>query len=455
MIYWILPHQYRWAALLAANVIFYACSARFLLLILILTIISFFCALLMEKDTRIKKPVLVVSIVLIVLTLAVFKYADFAIDSVSRIAAYFAIPFTPPALKLLQPLGISFFSFQMIAYLSDVYQGKISACRHFGKYAVFTSFFPTITSGPIERAGHFLPQLDTRQEFDYERTVCGATLLLVGLVKKIVIADSLSKYVDGVYDHLHNAQGCSILIATLLFALQIYCDFSGYSDMAVGLGKLLGFDLIQNFKQPYFATSIREFWASWHISLSTWLKDYIYIPLGGNRKGKFRRSVNLIVTFLISGLWHGANWTFVLWGFIHGTAQVIENTVREAGGKKDHAKGGFLRWLITTTVVCIAWLFFRANSISDAWYALTHLITGGISMTMSSLGLTLRALLKVLLMAAGLFLYDLYSRKSDPVLFLRKQKMPVRWGIYIVCAAVVIILKIHNGADASFIYFQF
>ncbi len=459
MIYWILPHQYRWVALLAANVIFYASfDARFLLLILLLTTVSFFCAPLFEQKKKAAKPLSICAVLLIVAVLAVFKYTSFALDSISKVTAYFAIPFTAPALKLLQPIGISFFSFQMIGYLSDVYTGKCKAYRHFGKFAVFTSFFATITSGPIERAGHFLPQLDEERSFDYEKTVYGAAILLTGLVKKVVIADTVAKYVDSVYNNLRSCSGASVLFATLLFALQIYCDFSGYSDMAVGLGKLLGFDLIINFRQPYFARSIREFWASWHISLSTWLKDYVYIPLGGNRKGIARRNLNLVITFLVSGLWHGANWTYLLWGLIHGLAQVIENTIRPKNKEKEPERKGvwFLQWLITFAVICLAWIFFRANSVSDAFYALTHLVMRGSFMqTLADLGLTVRAALKVLLMAAGLFAYDLFSRKYDLIRLLHQQKLPLRWVIYTVFAVMVIILKIHNGADASFIYFQF
>ena len=467
VLYWILPHSCRWAALLAANVVFYASfEARFLFLILLLTAGSYFCAILLEKHRPKAKAILSLAVAVIVLCLAVFKYAGFALNSMEAFTRHFAIPFTKPALKLLQPVGISFFSFQMIGYLIDVYRGKIPACRHFGKYAVFVTFFANITSGPIERADHFLPQLEDKKLFDYERTVYGATLLLIGLTKKIVIADVVCKYVDNAYENLHACTAGSIAFATLLFALQIYCDFSGYSDMALGLAKLLGLDLIVNFRQPYFARSVREFWATWHISLSTWLRDYIYIPLGGNRKGTVRRNLNLIITFLISGLWHGANWTYVFWGLIHGVAQVIENAVyagTPAGkapsfGKRSEAAipVRILQWIVTFTVVCIAWIFFRANSIGDAFYAFTHLITKGrILNTFYDLAMSGKSLLKVSVMALGLFIYDYFSRKQDPILWLRSRKWPLRWACYTVFAVLVIILKIHNGAVEEFIYFQF
>ena len=467
MFYWILPHQYRWVALLAANVIFYASfEARFLLLILLLTIVSYFCALGLERKGKGAGALFAVPILLIVLSLAVFKYTGFALNSVQKILDCFAIPFTAPVIRLLQPVGVSFFSFQMIGYLADVYRGKTRACRHFGKYAVFVSFFATITSGPIERAGHFLPQLEEKRDFQYEDAACGATLLLIGLFKKIVIADVVAKYVDNVYNNLHGSGGASVLAATLLFALQSYCDFSGYSDMAVGLAKLLGIDLIQNFKQPYFARSIKGFWASWHISLSTWLKDYIYIPLGGNRKGALRRSLNLLITFLVSGLWHGASWTYVVWGGVHGVAQIVENAVYSktdackppVGAKDGLAKPAviFCQHVITLFVICLAWVFFRANSISDAFYALTHQVTGlSVTATLQALGMTWLAAGKVCFLALLLWIYDLLATKGDPILALRTKKWPLRWGLYRILGVSVIVLRLHNGADASFIYFQF
>ncbi len=458
LFYRILPHPYRWVALLAANALFYASfEARFLLLLLLLMAGSYFGALLIEKHREKAKQILIALVAVLVLCLAFFKYANFTLTSIEKILGLFAIPFTAPALKILQPVGISFFTFQMIGYLTDVYRGKITACRHFGKYAVFASFFATITSGPIERAGHFLPQLEEDTPFDYERTVSYASILLIGLVKKVVIADTIAKYVDSAYNNLHACSSASILLATLLFAMQIYCDFSGYSDMAVGIGGLLGFDLIRNFKQPYFACSVREFWASWHISLSTWLRDYVYIPLGGNRKGTLRRNLNLILTFLVSGLWHGANWTYVVWGLIHGVAQVGENTVVKRKESKELSGAvRFFRWLVTFLIVCLAWIFFRANSISDAFYALTHLVTAGeIKNTFLNLGMSAVSVVKVLVMAAGLTVYDLFSRKQDLIPLFRKQHVIFRWAVYVIFAVLVIVLKIHNGTDASFIYFKF
>lgn len=457
IIYWILPHKFRWVALLAANVIFYASyEARFLLLILLLTLVSYFCAILMDKYTEHKKLFLVISVIITLGFLVFYKYTGFMLDSIQKAAGLFAIPFTAPTLKLIQPIGISFFSFQIIGYLTDVYRGKEKPITHLGKYAVFVSFFPNITSGPIERAGHFMPQLLKEKKFDYETAVTSSTLLLIGLIKKIIIADSISKYADAVFNNVSGGTGWSFVISAILFSVQIYCDFSGYSDMALGVAGLLGFKLIENFKQPYFAASIKEFWAGWHISLSTWLRDYVYIPLGGNRCSKARRNFNLLVTFLVSGLWHGANWTFILWGGIHGVWQILENTFNEKFGKKEGNFRSFMRHFITLIVVCLAWIFFRANSISDALYIVSHLFSrGSLIDALNFMGMSTMSLIKVVIMIVLLTLYDAFSRKGSLIDKFRQLKLPLRWIVYIAAAVLVIVVKVHNGADASFIYFQF
>lgn len=465
IIYWILPQKYRWVALLAANVLFYASyEARFLLLILFITLVSYFCAILMDKFHEHKKLFLTISVIVTLGFLIVYKYAGFAVETVEKIAGFIRIPMKESTLKLVQPIGISFFTFQIVGYLVDVYRGKQKSVRHFGKYAVFVSFFANITSGPIERASHFIPQIDEEKNFDYDHGVYGLSLILIGLLKKVVIADSIAKYVDAVFNNVSGGCGFSFIFATILFTVQIYCDFAGYSDMAVGLAKLLGFELIVNFKQPYFASSIKEFWSRWHISLSTWLRDYVYIPLGGNRCSKFRRNINLIVTFLVSGLWHGANWTFLLWGGIHGVAQVIENTVREIALKRSEevkdGTGQLLRRLgrraITLVVVSFAWIFFRANSVSDAFYVISHIfMRGSLSDALLSMGMSMKSVLKVLIMIASITVYDYYSLKYDLIEKFRKLKLPIRWIVYVAFATLVIVLKIHNGTDASFIYARF
>lgn len=469
LIYWIAPHRYRWVALLAANVIFYASfEARFLLLLLLLAVVSYSCALLMERGSlRKKRLVLIMGVLFVLAFLVVYKYTGFALDMISSLASKVAIPMTSVTVRLLQPVGISYFTFQMIGYLVDVYRGRCAPIRHFGKYAVFVSFFVNITSGPIERALRFLPQLSEEKTFDYESVVYGSTLLLVGLLKKIVIADTVAKYADAVYGKPTMHDGYCFLVATVLFAVQIYCDFSGYSDMAAGLGKMLGIELTQNFRYPYFSCSIKEFWSRWHISLSGWFRDYVYIPLGGNRCAKWRRDLNLLLTFLVSGLWHGANLTYVFWGALHGTAQVIEARAGEAARKRQETKGEiaanrktgfafFLKWLLTMFTVCFAWIFFRADTLTDAFYIVTHMFHyQPFSQMLASLALNRRTAAVVAFLLLLLTSYDLFGRKEDPILRLRTLKWQFRWLIYLVGATLVIVLKIHHGADASFIYYNF
>lgn len=476
LLYWVLPHKYRWAALLAANVFFYASwDVRYLAVILFTMLVSYFSALFMEKaDGAQKKRLLFAAGTVVTLfLLLLFKYANFALYSVEKVLRLFAVPVQETTLRLLMPVGISFYTFQMVGYLADVYKGKIPAERHFGKYALFVSFFPNISSGPIERAGNILPQIEKEKKFDYHTAVYGARLILLGLLKKLVFADSMSKYVDVVFDNVGEHSGLSLVLATLLFTFQIYCDFSGYSDMAVGVAKLLGFDLMTNFRYPYWSSSVKEFWSRWHISLSTWFRDYVYIPLGGNRVSKTRKNLNLIVTFLASGLWHGASWTFVLWGGIHGVCQVIENTVKEffnkrkaaasQAGRAEKQPGRAVLWLrhagsiaLTFCVVSFAWMFFRANSISDAVYILRHIFPGGSfaeamgQMTMSRLSVAKTGASIVFLMA-----YDYFSMKRDLLKELDRLKLPLRWALYIGTAVLVIVLKIHNGMTQEFIYFKF
>lgn len=292
-----------------------------------MTVISYSAGLILEKcnNPKYKKKILIGSIIGCLLVLFFFKYFNFTSRTISAVLSKFAIQLQPITLNLLLPVGISFYTFQVISYIIDVYKKNIKAESNFGIYATFVSFFPQLVAGPIERTSNLLPQIKKQHKFDEELALSGAKLMLWGYFKKLVIADNVAQYVDLVYENLANYKGFDLLLATFFFTIQIYCDFSGYSDIAIGTARLFGINLTINFKSPYLSSSIKEFWSRWHISLSTWFRDYIYIPLGGNRCSKVKQIFNLLVTFLVSGLWHGANWTFVIWGGIHGLAQVIEN----------------------------------------------------------------------------------------------------------------------------------
>ena len=480
LVYWNIPQKYRWLVLLIANTYFYACfDARYLIVLFVTTVISYFGALHIgrvrsgklkdDKDFKGRDRAKALFTVYITVTLAflfVFKYLNFTIYSLTKALSLIAMPVGDHTLKLLMPVGISFYTFEMVSYLADVYRGSIEPERNFFKYALFVSFFPNISSGPIERAGHFIPQLDKEKTFDYDAVVCGTRLLLAGLVKKIVFADMLAKYVDAVFDHVPEMTGICFLWATLLYTFQIYCDFSGYSDMAAGLARMLGFDLVTNFKSPYFSSSIREFWGRWHISLSSWLRDYVYIPLGGNRCSKLKRDRNLLITFLVSGIWHGASWTFILWGMIHGFCQVAENRLREfmglSGKGKDGAAagGGLVRrvaaTLITFCVVSFAWLFFRANSISEAVHAVRYMFADlSISNAMLRMTMSWRSVLKTLLAIGAVMIYDRFSLSRDLLKDMSRLKAPVRWGIYFIAGIMVLTMAANNGSAQEFIYFKF
>ncbi len=447
--YWLLPHKYRWIFILMANAWFYiSYDVRYLAVILVTMLASYICAILIEKqDVAKKKKIIMTTGVVVTLSLLlVFKYLNFALYTVAKVLNRLSIPMQETTLRLIMPVGISFYTFMAVGYIIDVYKGKTQAVRHFGKYAIFVSFFPNISSGPIERAGHFIPQIDKEKTFDYDSVVYGARLLLLGLIKKIVIADMMTKYVDEVFNKVPQHHGICFAWATLLYTFQIYCDFSGYSDMAIGVARMLGFDLLTNFRQPYLSSSIKEFWGRWHISLSTWFRDYVYIPLGGNRCSKTRRDLNLLITFLCSGLWHGASWTFVLWGGIHGICQIIENRIKEATGltrEKEKALTKPVKILLTLLTFCIvsyAWMFFRANSISEAFYIVRSMFTD---------------LLKTTLAIILLIIFDLFNERKDMLMQLSRLKAPLKWVIYIVSAIVVIALKVNNQFAQEFIYFKF
>ena len=463
--YWLLPHKYRWIFILMANAWFYiSYDVRYLAVILVTMLASYICAILIEKqDVAKKKKIIMTTGVVVTLSLLlVFKYLNFALYTVAKVLNRLSIPMQETTLRLIMPVGISFYTFMAVGYIIDVYKGKTQAVRHFGKYAIFVSFFPNISSGPIERAGHFIPQIDKEKTFDYDSVVYGARLLLLGLIKKIVIADMMTKYVDEVFNKVPQHHGICFAWATLLYTFQIYCDFSGYSDMAIGVARMLGFDLLTNFRQPYLSSSIKEFWGRWHISLSTWFRDYVYIPLGGNRCSKTRRDLNLLITFLCSGLWHGASWTFVLWGGIHGICQIIENRIKDATGltrEKEKTLTKPVKVLLTLLTFCIvsyAWMFFRANSISEAFYIVRSMFTDlSISGAMEQMTMSGRSVVKTTLAIILLIIFDLFNERKDMLMQLGRLKAPLRWVIYIVSAIVVIALKVNNQFAQEFIYYKF
>jgi D-alanyl-lipoteichoic acid acyltransferase DltB (MBOAT superfamily) len=462
IIYWAVPHKFRWLLLLIASYYFYmSWNPKYVFLILFTTVVSYGAARLLEKEKSQKKKkwILAGTAVVCLGILFVFKYFNFVSESLTDFLRLFSIQLNPVTLNLLLPVGISFYTFQTLSYVVDVYKGDVEAEHHFGYYAAFISFFPQLVAGPIERTGNLLPQIKKEHHFDYDQATYGLKLMAWGYFKKIVIADTLSQYVSTVYDMPQNYQGFALVLASVFFAIQIYCDFSGYSDIAIGTAKLLGINLMTNFKNPYFSQSVKEFWSRWHISLSTWFRDYVYIPLGGNRVGPVRHNLNLLVTFIVSGIWHGANWTFVFWGGIHGIAQILENALIPKKYRTSKGIVWLLRVLFVFGFCTFAWIFFVADSLGDAFYVISHLFTnlshpaeylrdGFVGIGMDSI--------KLAETAAGIFilaLYDFASLKVDCIKEISKMNCVGRYSIYTIMLCLIMFFR--ATVPAEFVYFQF
>lgn len=346
------------------------------LLLLTSTVITYLAALGIGyfKEKRKKKICLVSSLVLNLAILFLFKYFNFLAMNIETALQASGLAVNMPKFALLLPVGISFYTFQALGYSIDVYRGTVKIERDFPTYALFVSFFPQLVAGPIERSQNLLPQFKQQHRFDYDAVMSGVQLMVWGYFMKLVLADRCGIYVDTIFNNVDKHNGGSYLVASLLFPFQIYGDFAGYSLIAIGVARVLGFRLMENFHRPYFACTIGEFWHRWHISLSTWFKDYVYIPLGGNRVGKLRNYFNLLITFVVSGIWHGANWTFLCWGTIHGILLCIEKAFGISKQKYTGAKKIF-HWATTFVLVCFAWILFRANNLSDAVSVVTGIFT--------------------------------------------------------------------------------
>lgn len=456
VIYWFIPSKFRWILLLVASYYFYmSWNPRYVLLIVFTTVVSYFCAILLEKvSSPLFRRLIVISALLLCLgVLFVFKYYNFTINTISHF-----ITFEPKYMNYLLPVGISFYTFQTLSYVLDVYRKEIKAENHFGIYATFVSFFPQLVAGPIERTSNLLPQIKEKQIFNAVKARHGIWLIVWGLFKKVIIADNLAVFVDRVYGNIYSYSGFSLALATLFFTVQIYCDFSGYSDIARGSANLFGIELMKNFKSPYFSESVKDFWSRWHISLSTWFRDYLYIPMGGNRVGSIRKLFNILVTFLVSGLWHGASWNFVIWGGLHGAAQVYEN-VFDIKKKTENKVYAVIRKIVVFFFVAYAWIFFRVDNYTQGIYATKALFSGithpveyfvsGINI----LGITGNTAWKVVLYLVPLFIFDYISLKVDLIEWMVARKTVVRHLVLIIM--ILLLLLFGYAGKSTFVYFQF
>lgn len=463
-LYFALPHKYRWALLLVASCIFYMFFIPVYVLILIFTIIiDYYAGILIEdaKGHR-RKQYLWISLVANIGVLAIFKYYNFLNDSLSDVFFWMDSENPIPYLNIILPIGLSFHTFQAMSYTIEVYRGHQPAERHFGIYALYVMFYPQLVAGPIERPQNLLYQFREKHYFEYERVVSGLKLMTWGLFKKVVIADRLAIMVDTVYSDPAGHYGAAVIVATIFFAFQIYCDFSGYSDMAIGAAQVMGFKLMTNFNRPYFSKTISEFWKRWHISLSTWFKDYLYIPLGGNKVVRSRWYFNLFITFMISGLWHGANWTFIIWGALHGFYLVFAIISQNTRHKFNEAIGltknnALFKWIQSFTVfvlVCFAWIFFRAANIGDALTLIKNSFYFEWSQINSvMLGSNYYELFLGFFFIVSLLIIEWTARGRQMRHFVSQQPVYVRWGLY----SVLVLMIINFGVFGSnnFIYFQF
>jgi alginate O-acetyltransferase complex protein AlgI len=371
-LYFILPDRFRWILLLAASCFFYMFfKPEYILILLFTIIIDYYAGILIEKQTekKKKKRFLIMSLVANIGVLAVFKYYNFINDNITGLCNLVGMQNSIPYLSIILPIGLSFHTFQAMSYTIEVYRGNQKAERHFGIYSLYVMFYPQLVAGPIERPQNILHQFYKKHPFSFENAVLGSNLIILGLFKKMVIADRLAVYVNQVYAHLDTSTTVSAWLAAIFFSLQIYCDFSGYSDIARGTAKFMGYDLMINFDRPYLSRSISEFWTRWHISLSSWFKDYLYIPLGGNRVSKWKWYRNILIVFLISGLWHGANFTFIIWGGLHAIYILVESLFLPYTGKLLNKPSLLIKTfnqLKVFMLVTIAWVFFRAANLDQA-----------------------------------------------------------------------------------------
>ncbi len=468
-IYWLTPASKRWAAALLASVLFYGLfGVGFLVLLLVGICVCYFGGLQIQKSKS--KPAFVISLALALLPLLFYKYySAFFATTLNGIFANVGFAFTFPSFKLLTPVGLSFYTFKIISYLADVYTGKLTARTHFGHVALYVSFFPEISSGPIQRATSLLPQIETPiTTFSYEKALSGAQLFLWGLFKKMVLADNFAYYVNLTFSDINKVTGLSVILAAIFYSIQLYCDFSAYSDMAIGLMNLLGFDVPENFKSPYFSTSIRDFWGRWHMSLSSFLKDYIYIPLGGSRKGTIRKYVNILITFLVSGLWHGTGFTFLVWGALHGIYQIVADITRPTRDKlwkffHLSQEGTFAKlWktAITFLLVTVAWVVFRASSLAEVWTLFSYMLKD-LSLSLQAfknaavmMGLSPSVLIYLGISFAILFLVDLLSKETGFTPWLQTQKKWFQWAFCYLLMFMFLFFG-NTGQGITFIYFVF
>jgi alginate O-acetyltransferase complex protein AlgI len=472
VLFFVLPHRYRWFLLLLASCFFYMFFKPIYILILFFTIfIDYYAGLWIERETdpQKKKGLLALSIVANVGVLVVFKYYNFIIENLNSAFEAFQVSGHLPILNILLPIGLSFHTFQAMSYTIEVYRGNQKAEKHFGIYALYVMFYPQLVAGPIERPQNILHQFHEVKQFDYENFRSGLLLMAWGFFKKCVIADRLALFVNQVYGNSSDYEGIPLLVAIVFFSFQIFCDFSGYSDIAIGSARCMGYQLMTNFDRPYLAKGISEFWRRWHISLSSWFKDYVYIPLGGNRVSKFRWYSNLIIVFTLSGVWHGANWTFFIWGALHGLYLIIENELNRSWPSFYLSNNWillFVKRVMVFSLVSFSWIFFRAANVQESLSIITKsfsqiphqinaILTNHLNSRLHLLYISQPAQEFFLALAFISIMIGIHYAQGNQafekwILGMRKRN---RWSFYYFLVICVVLFGVFNRSE--FIYFQF
>lgn len=481
IVYFLIPHKIRYIWLLIASYYFYMCwNAKYALILLFSTVVTYASGLLInksnvieneKKQVRWKKIFVALSFIINLSILFLFKYFDFAVQNINRVLSILNMQILNPSFDVVLPVGISFYIFQALSYTVDVYRKDINAERNFLKYALFVSFFPQLVAGPIERSKNLLNQIYEKHYFDSNRVKDGLLLMIWGGFQKIVIADRVAIVVDSIFNNFPNYGGVYVIVGAILFAFQIYCDFAGYSTIAIGAARVMGFELMENFNCPYYSMSVSEFWRRWHISLSSWFRDYLYIPLGGNRKGKFRKYVNLMIVFMVSGLWHGASWAFVTWGALNGLFQIVGERLKVVRDfivdklkiNRENIWHKLYKIIITFVLIDFTWIFFRADSFKIAAemiksifidFNFTELFNG----ELFSLGLNKKEFLFMIFSIIVLMVADFIKWKGYSIRkWVYKRKIWFRWAFYLISILVVLVFGIWGPAfnESAFIYFQF
>lgn len=462
LVYFILPKKLKRVFLLLASYFFYSCwNLKYSLLMLFSTVATYGTAIAMDMVEAKKKKKLYLGLCFFVnlAILFVFKYYSFTVNFINKILGIAALSIDMPVIDVLLPVGISFYTFQALGYIVDVYRGEIKAERNYINYALFVSFFPQLVAGPIERSKNLLTQIDTLGHRRYENLSKGLLYILWGFFLKLVIADRAAIFVNQVFDSYQGYSYVFLCYGALLFVVQIYCDFYSYSIIAKGSAKVLGYDLMDNFKAPYLSASITEFWRRWHISLSTWFKDYLYIPLGGNRKGAFRKHLNVLIVFLVSGLWHGANYTFVLWGLIHGVFNILEDSFKGiTKGIRDNFIYKNIRRLITFVVAVLSFVIFRSKNIGAAKAYLLGILKRQAGTMDASIAFPYEDTVILLIAIAILVVIDILIYNNVKLADnIERRSLVIRWPIYIFLLIATLIFGIYGPgySEAQFIYFQF